>query len=329
MRVLSRLPKRSTESAAAELDSDVVPVASDRQLVSAGLVSRVITVAVLMVIACGPAGLAAAFVTGGDDGAPAAAPERGDGAQVDARYRAGELATRVVVAWLHATGDDSDELEDLAPADEARFGDDAVTVSDPQVASIRAGHESWAVTVAATVGDAGGVRRYFQVPIAASDDRLSVLALPTPVAGIRPGEPHRLDYDQSVAKNEPVHEAVASFLSAYAAGEGDVARLSSPGARLHAINPAPYKAVEVTSLESRSDGDVDTSGEPADGQTLRVRALATAEVSADQTVTVSYALTLAARDGRWEISAIDDAPARDASPSSSGEPEDGEKGTNR
>lgn len=326
MRVLSWFTKRPAEPAADEVEADAGPVASDRQLVSAGLASRLITITVWVVLACGPLALGMAFATGGGGGAPAAAPARDDGAQVDVRHRVGELATRVVVAWLHATRDDSDELADLAPAEDASFGDDPVAVSDPQVASIRASDESWAVTVAATVGDDGGERRYFQVPIDAGDGDLSVLALPTPVAGIGPGESPRLDYDQSVATSEPIYEAVASFVAAYAAGDGEVARLSSPGAGLQAIEPAPYKDIEVTSLESRSGDDVDTSGDPEDGQTVRVRALAEAEASADHSVTVSYALTLAARDGRWEISAIDDVPAHDVSPSSSGEPDSGEKG---
>jgi len=48
---------------------------------------------------------------------------------------------------------------------------------------------------------------------------------------------------------------------------------------------------------------------PADGQRMRVLATAAAEVTDTQSANVTYALTLAARAGRWEITAIDPTPA--------------------
>src|SRR5699024_8131997 len=120
---------------------------------------------------------------------------------------------------------------------------------------------------------------------------------------------------------------VLAFLEASAPGQGGVDRLSSPGVGLHAIDPAPYRDIEITSLRSGSDGDEDGSTEPDDGHKVRVHAFADATVSDEQSVTVSYALTLTARDGRWEIAQIDDVPARDVGRSDSGE--SGEEGKNR
>jgi len=303
------------------------PIAADRQVVVSGLMSKAITGVVIVLVACGPVALGATFLVGGSDAAPAV-QKHDDGRRADMRARAGELASRVVVAWLAATQDDSEDLEELAPTAEARFGDKPVAVSDLQVASIRGGEGgSWSVTVAATVGGDGD-RRYFQVSIAAAEaDRLAVLALPTPVSGTRPAEAGRLDYDHSASTSDPIHEAVSAFLDAYSAGQGDVDRLSSPGSGLHAIDPAPYRDIEITSLRSGSDGDEDGSTEPDDGHKVRVHAFADATVSDEQSVTVSYALTLTARDGRWEIAQIDDVPARDVGRSDSGE--SGEEGKNR
>src|SRR5699024_2262381 len=206
------------------------PIAADRQVVVSDLMSKAITGVVVVLVACGPVALGATFLVGGSDAAPAV-QKHDDGRRADMRARAGELASRVVVGWLAATQDDSQDLEELAPTAEARFGDEPVAVSDLQVASIRGGEGgSWSVTVAATVGGDGDRRRYFQVPIAAAEaDRLAVLALPTPVSGTRPAESGRLDYDHSASTSDPLHKAVQAFLDGYAAGQGDVDRLSSPG----------------------------------------------------------------------------------------------------
>lgn len=235
---------------------------------------------------------------------------------------AGEYAGEVVVAWLTATRDDSTRLEALLPPSLVpRVGEIGYSTSAPTVAAIEKAGDTWSVTIGVTVSDATGAsaRRYFQVPVAVVDQAVSVLALPTPVAGPAPGEAGKLEYPVSVSSTSPLMSAIADFLGAYLTGVGDVSRYVTPGSTITPVLPAPYSSVEISSV-SANDRDVDLTSDPGDGATLRVLVTAAGLVSREQKVDVEFALTMTARDGRWEVESIDPAPAWSPIDSGSEEP---------
>jgi hypothetical protein len=83
-----------------------------------------------------------------------------------------------------------------------------------------------------------------------------------------------------------------------------VTRYISPGVPIVAVDPAPYKSVDLRAVTGLSD-----EAPPSEGEIAHVLATAIGTDVAKRPATTQYALTLAARDGRWEVSAIDLAPA--------------------
>lgn len=265
----------------------------------------------------------------------------------DTTARAGEqtsveaFATDFVVTWLTTTTGQEKRLTpfvgsssglvlpekpwlvwDAAPADAAPV--EGISVGSAQgnargnaqgnTAAVEATSDEpgvWTVTVAATVAEtnnAPAVRRYFQVPVAYKDGAMAAQAFPAPVAAPQTAEAPRLAYRYPVALSDPVSAASAEFLSALLVG-GDVTRVISPGAQIRAISPAPYTVAEVE--EVRVDEDLtELPKDLPDGQEVHVLVTATATPKASAgALSVQYALTLTARDGRWEVSSHDPAPS--------------------
>ena len=229
------------------------------------------------------------------------------------RATAGEYATRLVVAWLQATQTDDQDLRALLDQPPATSARTPFTVTAPAVAAITAQPDDiWTVTVAATVTDARerATRRYFQVPVRLHDTTLTALTLPSPVAGPAHSTTAATEYPSVIALTSVLAAGIGQFLDAYLAADGDVTRYLTPGTALPAVTPPAYTAVTLQDL--RADTDLDPDSPPADAARLRVLATATAAVTDTQAVTVAYPLTLTARDGRWEVTAIDPAPALDS-----------------
>ena len=187
---------------------------------------------------------------------------------------------------------------------------------------------TWKATVAADVEEPGAdgarvmVRRYFAVPVLARPasgasvsqagqgspvHQMRALLLPQPVAGPASGEGAELDYAQQVSPTSSLFTSLGQFLTAYAAGSGDVTRYVTPGAPIVAIAPAAYAGVELQSVLAQ-EGDP-TSDEPADGQRAQVLVTATFTTLDQQKITSQYALDLTARGGRWEVSTLAQTPA--------------------
>lgn len=308
-------------------------IASDRQVVEARLASKVISGALVAALASGPVavvGVAAVVWSSSPTDGPVA--EASSAVARAERASAGEFATRVVRSWLQADREHSEEWKQLAPSGSSvNLPEVGMQTADAQVASIDRHDQAWSVVVGVTVTDAdeSASRRYFQVPVTAADHAVAALSLPTPVAGPSEDDSGRLDYGQIVQPGGPVAEVVDGFLQAYLIGEGDVARLSAPGASIRAVKPPPYASVSISEVKAR-DRDVDTSQAPDEGTDLRVIVTGDAVISDSQQATVSYALTLTARAGRWEVAAIDPVPAwthtenrREPGPESGTDPEGG------
>lgn len=281
------------------------------------LVTGAVTVVLWSALLAGPAGLAVAVVGGASAG-----PVRASAAVVD---RVGEqaavceFAQRLVLAWLETPRGREQQLAGLVDVTGLVLAVVPWSASDPATAGVvRVGPGVWAVTVGVTVTAPRGsgsapapVRRYFQVPVQDDVGGLVAQALPAPVAAPAAGAVSVLGYPDQAGLADPAAVAAAEFLSALLTGVGDVTRLVSPGTVIRPVRPAPYTAVSVT--EVWADRDVAAGPPPAGG---RLGLLVTAEAAGGprQQISVQYALTLTARGGRWEVSAVDAAPMLRAGP---------------
>ncbi|MER7111155.1 conjugal transfer protein [Streptomyces sp. NPDC000229] len=193
----------------------------------------------------------------------------------------------------------------------------------------------WAVTVAARITEkdskpspaqqrpaaqadvrTGGTIRFFQVPVASAPvgggaTGYTALAMPAEV-----GAPARIEAPDLVygpmrpaLPTDPRTQAVTEFLTAYLTGTGQLDRYLAPGTQLTAITPAPYTGVAVDQLAiegEKSAAPVTTV--PGDGTRLRLLVALRATGHDTVRVPLTYALTLKARAGRWEIASLDGAP---------------------
>lgn len=246
------------------------------------------------------------------DTAPSASVDTASQAQ------AGELATQLVVTWLQASRGQEKDLERYVDTDPAALPMTAQFAADePAVASITRVSESaaplYSVTVAVSVrpgndSSAAAVRRYFQVPVVVSPAGSRAATLPAEIAAPPAGAAVTLDYRYRIV-NHPIVDSAGQFLSAMLTGSGEVARYVTPGASLSAVTPPPYRAVSIsTTLASRDLNSVAASTPLRDGDVVRLLVTATQKVTDNDAVVGQYALTMAARGGRWEVSAIDSAP---------------------
>jgi hypothetical protein len=310
--MISRLLGRPTDGPA---DTVRAPIADATTQVGLGWTTKLFSAGLFVCIALGPVGAFLGAAAYNQASQPtASAPVVGEELS-DERAVAGEYAQRVVTAWLTATQDDVGELPALVPGvSTGPLAREAFGVSDLAVAGIEKADGAWAVTVAATVADAreATARRYFRVPVRVTGDVVTALMSPTPVSGPVASADASNGYRARVDVSSPVGQAVTGFLGAYLAGASDVSRWTTPGAVLAALEPAPYTALSLDGLRSVQGLDADAT--PADGQTIRLLAEATATVTDDQTVPVAMAMTMTARAGRWETTAIDLAPAQGATP---------------
>jgi hypothetical protein len=232
--------------------------------------------------------------------------------QSNERAVVGQFAQQVVVTWLTTTQEKPDALLALVKdAQVSGLSQTAFTVNDPAVSGITFVDGTWSVTVAATITDAHKTttRRYFQVPVRYHDGSVTALTLPAPVSPPPVTIGSTNGYRAQVDLTAPLGQTVGQFLTAYIAGSGDVSRYLTPGVELTPLTPSPYTSVRLSEIRA-AGSDQPPATVPQDGTRTRVLALGTAVVTDQQTANVAYALTLTARAGRWEISAIDPAPVQ-------------------
>lgn len=231
---------------------------------------------------------------------------------------AAQRAQALVVAWLTATSDSSDQLRALW-AGQVNLPDRAVTVGDTQIASVLArGEGLWSVTVAAQITSPGAktaALRYFQVPVTVTSSGPSAVplaqpaTLPAPVPAPAAAPASSVAYSEDVPAEAPLTATVTTFLSAFVSGQ-DVSRLTSPGSTVATISPPLASRVLVDQLKVRDgDGDLAAAATPAEGGATRVLVMVDLVAADGQTRTATYPLSVRARGGRWEVSAIDPTPA--------------------
>ncbi|MFE7499271.1 conjugal transfer protein [Streptomyces albidoflavus] len=164
--------------------------------------------------------------------------------------------------------------------------------------------------------------RYFQVPVASAprpDGSTGYVAMSLPAEVAGPGTvegPHTVyGTPQPPHDRDPRVKTIRSFLAAYLADDGDLDRYLAPRTRLTRIAPAPYTAVDLTSLAA--DGPAEATRVPPDGTVQRLLVSVRARAADGTTLPLTYALTLKTRAGRWEIASLDGAPEARPAPAPS------------
>lgn len=281
---------------------------------------------------------------------PAQAPVVTQSAAADQRMLSRRLvASDVAAQWVQAWASSSES----ARAELAAYYSGPTPVL-PKVASVvnevrvvdaqASGPGVWTVMVSAAVRDPGqerAQRRYFQVPVkvdgqtpgqisAAPQAVPAIVTGPTGVADAAGG-----DYGSTVSMASPAGQAISQFLAALLTGQGQVDRYVSPGSKLAALpKESQYSAVDVVAIRAAGNEEISWTKAPADGQKAEVLVDATVATSkkANDRRSVAYPLQLQARDGRWEIAAIQPRLADTSAPagakdSTGGEPTETEGAT--
>lgn len=250
------------------------------------------------------------------------------------------FASLVVDTYVSALAEDADgqsvkALKGLVPsASDQRMGSGqgvgavrAESSSAVRVESVAAGY--WSVTVAARVleeapvdeggkdEEVGAQVRYFQVPVRqVRGGALVAVSLPAEVAAAAGGRGQEsgLGYGtvQQAMRTAPLVKTLDAVFGAYLAGRGDLDRYMSPGARLSAVEPAPYAVVAVERLAEVGTNEPlvkEQSAAPADGERRELLVEVEATSRSGAVWPLSYALELVARDGRWEVAVLKAAPA--------------------
>ncbi|MFJ8015028.1 conjugal transfer protein [Streptomyces sp. NPDC096339] len=299
-------------------------------------IARLVRVGVWALIASGPALGVMALL--GSSGAVHAAPKPIAAPSPGSQVGPAGFAQLFVTAFLEAGQGTERDLAPYYPgpvALAAKPGTRTATRSTV-IASreVQAGY--WSITVASDVtvqDDKGKPKRlgvqYFRVGIqaigttgaggAATSAKAvtgySATSLPAQVAAPAAITPGALAYqsERGSSSADPSVDTARGFLSAYLTGAAALDRYTSPGLNLQAISPAPYSAVQVTGVRDDAAQSVQQKV-PADGAELHQLVQVQATDQAGSAVSLSYALTLKSRAGRWEVASVDDAPA--ISPSS-------------
>ncbi|MEV4616803.1 conjugal transfer protein [Kitasatospora sp. NPDC049258] len=253
------------------------------------------------------------------------------------------FAQLFVAAYISAGDGDQAKLAAYYPgAADIRLEGAPGRRSGEQLAVVRlrqTDRDVWSVTVAARVvaasgsgtaavasspggeggpgGRAAAAVRYFQVPVgtgAAGGGVTGYVALSMPAevsAPPRIAAPGLVYGPRRPAlPGDPLTQAVSAFLGAYLTGAGELDRYLAPGTQVSAISPAPYSAVVVDQLavEGERGGDP-AMAVPGDGTRVRLLVVLRAVGRDLVRAPLAYALTVRARAGRWEIAAVDGAPA--------------------
>jgi len=240
--------------------------------------------------------------------------------QTPEEQQAAEYARGFVGAWLRATKDDDSEVarymqierSDITAEEATEYRDLAVASShtaDNGVTTVIISAEVPHTVENESLEDDEEEPQevwqpaWYQVNIHHQDGRFVPLGWPAPVPAPETGGAPRLSYAH--AASDEITETVADFFEAYALGEGDVTRLTHPESTIQPLEPAQYSHVEV--LEVTTDEDHHDSV-PEDETTTRAYVQLSLGNSPDAARAATYALTLEARGGRWEVRNLDPAP---------------------
>ncbi|MGW7639517.1 conjugal transfer protein [Streptomyces decoyicus] len=185
----------------------------------------------------------------------------------------------------------------------------------PKVAQVRAVRSvpvrpgAWSVTAAAVLGEGKqSTVRYFRVPVlfgagsgAGAQQHFVVTAAPAQVPGPSVKRPPAPRSTVEVAPGSALTATVSQFLAAYLGGSGGAERYLAPHVGLPSLGSS-YSAVRTERVTSTGSADGAVAEQ---GQQVHVRVQVSAEDAHGAQWPMTYALRLAARDGRWEVRALE------------------------
>lgn len=285
----------------------------------AAWMTKAMTYALIACLIAGPVALVLAYSALSRPAvAPAASVSTDAGKAADERAAVGDFAEAYVLTWLTTPNGSENRLAPfLANYAGITLPETPWTASAPSLAGITQGSDgTWSATVSVDVNeDSKGpaTRRYFLVPVIYQDGALIAQALPAPVPAPASATAPNLGYTDHAGITDPVSVSVGEFLKALlVVNGGDVTRYTTPGAPIRSVSPAPYVAVDLEDVLVDRDISNVNQAAPATGTRVHLLVTATATGTDKRQITVQYALTLTARAGRWEVTAIDPAPLAQA-----------------
>jgi len=232
----------------------------------------------------------------------------GAGVEVPSDTSGAEGFAELFIAAYLAAGEDS--TEDLGPflegvlLDRVEGGSWSVTRTT-SLGAVEVAPGYYAVTVAAEVvaadADSDGQQvwvpvgtRFYSVGVAETDSGWAIVGLPSLIpAPVVAAVPELLiDRRGGLDANPGLEEMLLRFLAAYVAGDGELARYTSPSSPVVPVQPPPFTGVEI--LEA---GIVETSDDVTE-----VAVLVRATDGAGRAQVLEYSLVVEQRDGRWEVS---------------------------
>lgn len=234
------------------------------------------------------------------------------------------FAAATVRSWLESGPDEEPATGVWATLPPASRPDGALAVSEATTVAVTAdGDDGWVVTVLART-DSGPL--HLALRVSGTDTGFTVDGLPWVVP-----EPTAAWRDPSVSapplpSSHPARLLTEEFLVGYHTGQ-DVQRWTVPGGSISSPVGAPVESVDVVVVDVTDRAWSGLPPEvPRDGDRVDVEASVRLALSAPEaesararTVLVTYPLTLAGRDGRWEVARL--AGSADGMPTAS--PEEG------
>lgn len=315
MRTLLRRRASSELEPSEPRDAAEVAAVPSRWTAGRSLASKGVTGLLLLTLLTGPVALTAALWP-----RPPAAVEAAESTPglTAAEQSAGAYAASYVAAWLTATTSEPAGLETFVDVTSLRLGEQATEFRQLHVASVVPQTEALSsVVVTAFVNEpqaataegeepsTAWMLRAFRVAVAApADGPLTAVGLPAPIELPTSTAPIELGYGTAVTPADPLMATVREFFDSYLVGVGDITRYTTPGAAIAAITPAPYDGVEVDVLAAA--GTVAES--ITDGTELRLLAQLQLTGGDGGSLAATYALTVVARDGQWEVSSLNPSP---------------------
>ena len=147
--------------------------------------------------------------------------------------------------------------------------------------------------------------RYYQVAVKQTEGTVQVIGYPTPARGPRQGEAVSLGYPHRISTTTDLGNTLEGFLQSYGAGKGDVTRYLAATDTLEAITPAPYTELVIEDLRTSKKLE-----ELPDGEAVRVLIQAEGVLpdASQSRMGATFPVTVARRDGRWEVISLDPAP---------------------
>jgi hypothetical protein len=238
--------------------------------------------------------------------------------------QAGDYARGYVNAWLRATEADHAELEQYKKVGRGEVTETKPTeFTDSGVASVKTDDEGMStVIVSAKVkaeadvsedgGDSSGeeeespqtwVPAWYQVNVYQDEGTFAPVGWPAPVSPPETAEAPAAEYQYQASPE--VETTVNDFFRAYILNDGDVTRLTHPESTIRSLGASPYSVVTI----NKTTTEEEHKEIPDEGTTVHALVNLSLGTGDKTTRTATYALTLETRGGRWEVKAIDPAPA--------------------